>query len=282
MVVITNFEALFLGAIQGLTEFLPISSSGHLILAQELIGVKQIGNELEVLVHMGTLISIIIIYRKDIQLLLFSIKEKNTQFYLVCIITASFPAAFCGLMLKDIISPLFENVISVGLALMVTGMVLCLSSFVRKKQVKNQTLFLYFLIGCAQAIAIIPGISRSGITISVALLLGLEPKEASRFSFLLAIPVISGAGILTFFDVVGEFQIPVSSSIIAFLSAFLVGLISLSWLIRWLDSGKFYYFGIYCFLIGLLTLVLWNGSNYHNFHRVFILFVAYWFKNIQI
>ncbi len=253
---ITNFEALFLGAIQGLTEFLPISSSGHLILAQELIGVKQIGNELEVLVHMGTLISIIIIYRKDIQLLLFSIKEKNTQFYLVCIITASFPAAFCGLMLKDIISPLFENLISVGLALMVTGMVLCLSSFVRKKQVKNQTLFLYFLIGCAQAIAIIPGISRSGITISVALFLGLAPKEASRFSFLLAIPVISGAGILTFFDVVGEFQIPVSSSIIAFLSAFLVGLISLSWLIRWLDSGKFYYFGIYCFLIGLLTLVL--------------------------
>ena len=135
---ITNFEALFLGAIQGLTEFLPISSSGHLILAQEIIGVKQIGNELEVLVHMGTLISIIIIYRKDIQLLLFSIKEKNTQFYLVCIITASFPAAFCGLMLKDIISPLFENLISVGLALMVTGMVLCLSSFVRKKQVKNQ------------------------------------------------------------------------------------------------------------------------------------------------
>tara|TARA_S200000501_G_scaffold339840_1_gene347826 strand:+ start:20736 stop:21500 length:765 start_codon:yes stop_codon:yes gene_type:complete len=253
---ITNFEALFLGIIQGLTEFLPISSSGHLILAQEIIGVKQIGNELEVLVHMGTLISIIIIYRKDIQSLLFSIQKKNTQFYLICLIIASVPAAFCGLMLKDMISPLFENVISVGIALIVTGIVLCLSSFVKKKRVKNQTLFLYFMIGCAQAIAIIPGISRSGITISVALFLGLQPKEASRFSFLLAIPVIFGAGILTFFDVTGNSQIPVSSSVIAFLSAFVVGLLSLSWLIRWLESGKFYYFGIYCFLIGLLTLVL--------------------------
>ena len=124
------------------------------------------------------------------------------------------------------------------------------------QQDKEHTFLTAILIGCAQAVAIFPGISRSGMTISAGLFLGLSPKEAARFSFLLAIPAISGATLLTAFEMVGPFPMPITVAMVAFISSFIVGVIALKWLLGWLEQGKFYYFGFYCFGTGLITLVI--------------------------
>jgi undecaprenyl-diphosphatase len=249
----TIADAVFLGIIQGLTEFLPISSSGHLVIAQSLLGVIQPGNEFEVLVHIGTLMSVLVVFKADIFELLFNIRSKNTQKYISFIILGTVPAVFIGLGYKDFIGSLFDNLRTIGIALIFTGIVLFNSQFAIKKNLKH-SIYTALLIGCAQAIAIIPGVSRSGMTISMALFLGFLPREAARFSFLLAIPAISGAGILTMIDLNGSSNDFIITGIIGMSSSFLVGFFALKWLLGWLEKGKIYYFGIYCFLIGLFTL----------------------------
>ena len=251
----TIIEAIILGIIQGLTEFLPISSSGHLVLGQAILGIEQPGNEFEILVHLGTLGSVIVVFFKDIKSLLLSLNSKKTQMFVLFIILGTLPAVGVGLGLKDLIESLFENINAVGGALIFTGLVLYGSSFIHRGN-KNHSYFTSILIGCAQAVAIIPGISRSGMTISIALYLGLSAKEAARFSFLLAIPAIAGAGILTALDVSGGFHIPIPIALSGFICSFIVGVIALKWLIGWLEQGKFNYFGIYCFMIGIITLVI--------------------------
>jgi len=249
----TIIEAIFLGIIQGLTEFLPVSSSGHLVLVQSILGVVQPGNEFEILVHIGTLMSVLIVFKNDILALLIDMRSKNTQKYILYIIIGTAPSVFIGLGYKSFIESLFNNLKTVGSALIFTGLVLFSSQFSVKKDLKP-SIYTALLIGCAQAIAIIPGISRSGMTISMALFLGFLPKEAARFSFLLAIPVISGAGILTMIDLnENDYEFMVTG-MIGMLSSFLVGFFALKWLIAWLKKGKIYYFGVYCILIGLLTL----------------------------
>ena len=250
----TIIDAIFLGIIQGLTEFLPVSSSGHLVLVQSILGVVQPGNEFEILVHIGTLMSVLIVFKNDILALLIDIRSKNTQKYIFYIIIGTAPSVFIGLGYKSFIESLFNNLKTVGSALIFTGLVLFSSQFSVKKYLKP-SIYTAFLIGCAQAIAIIPGISRSGMTISMALFLGFLPKEAARFSFLLAIPVISGAGILTMIDLnENDYEFMVTG-MIGMLSSFLVGFFALKWLIGWLKKGKIYYFGVYCILIGFLTLL---------------------------
>ena len=249
----TIIEAIFLGIIQGLTEFLPVSSSGHLVLVQSILGVVQPGNEFEILVHIGTLMSVLIVFKNDILALLIDMRSKNTQKYILYIIIGTAPSVFIGLGYKSFIESLFNNLKTVGSALIFTGLVLFSSQFSVKKDLKP-SIYTALLIGCAQAIAIIPGISRSGMTISMALFLGFLPKEAARFSFLLAIPVISGAGILTMIDLnENDYEFMVTG-MIGMLSSFLVGFFALKWLIGWLKKGKIYYFGVYCVLIGILTL----------------------------
>ena len=249
----TIIEAIFLGIIQGLTEFLPVSSSGHLVIVQSVLGVVQPGNEFEILVHIGTLMSVLVVFKNDILEILFDMRSKSTQKYILYIIIGTVPAVFIGLGYKNFIESLFNNLKTVGSALIFTGLVLSSSQFSVKRDLKL-SIYTAFLIGCAQAIAIIPGISRSGMTISMALILGFLPKHAARFSFLLAIPVISGAGILTMIDLNEDNYEFMLTGIIGMFSSFLVGLFALKWLIGWLEKGKIYYFGIYCVLIGLLTL----------------------------
>ena len=249
----TISEAIFLGIIQGLTEFLPISSSGHLVIVQSVLGVVQPGNEFEILVHIGTLMSVLVVFKTDILELLIDMRSKNTQKYISYIIIGTVPAVFIGLGYKDFIGSLFNNLRIVGTSLIFTGLVLFSSQFAIKKDLK-QSIYTAFLIGCAQAIAIIPGVSRSGMTISMALILGFLPREAARFSFLLAIPVISGAGILTMIDLNGSSNDFILTGIIGMSSSFLVGLVALKWLLGWLEKGKIYYFGIYCILVGLVTV----------------------------
>jgi undecaprenyl-diphosphatase len=251
----TVIEGVILGAIQGFTEFLPVSSSGHLVLMQEILGIKNPGNEFEILLHIGTLCSILLVFFKDIKEIVLTLSSKETQNFLFYLTIGTLPAVVIGLGLKDSIEALFDNIFAVGFALIVTGITL-MSSHYFKQTGREHSLITSFLIGIAQAIAIIPGISRSGMTISFALFLGLGSKQAAKFSFLLAIPVISGAGLLMALDMNDGSNIDVSTSLAGLITSFCVGFISLKWLLGWLEHGKFHYFGVYCFFIGTLTLVI--------------------------
>ena len=250
----TIIEAIILGIIQGLTEFLPISSSGHLVLSQVILGIQIPGNDFEVLLHIGTLCSILVVFNNDIKNILFTLSSKETQRFILMIFVGTIPAVIIGLGFKDEIEKLFDNIIVVGFALVFTGITL-IASFYSKSGNKKNTIIKACLIGVAQAIAIIPGISRSGITISFALFLGLNARQAARFSFLLAIPVISGAGILMATDLRDGFSLDIYTGISGLLTSFFVGVIALKWLLAWLEGGKFHYFGIYCFVIGILTII---------------------------
>ena len=252
----TLLEAIILGVIQGLTEFLPISSSGHLVLGQYVLDIKLEGNGFEIVTHLGTLVSVLCVFWKEILSLILDITDKNNRKYIFYLILGTIPAVVIGFGAKNYFSELFESVQLVSIALMVTGLILFFS-----KKVKNNSLPIdakkALLIGITQAIAIIPGISRSGITICTALALGMSGKNAAKFSFLLAIPAISGAGLLLALDPQSDITfIPLTSLIMAFMSSFIVGYICLKWLLSLLESGKFYFFGYYCFMIGLIVLLL--------------------------
>ena len=251
----TFIEGIILGIIQGLTEFLPISSSGHLVLVQEILGLELPGNDFEILLHLGTLCSILVVFFKDIKNIFLTVSSKETQRFILMIIIGTLPALVIGLGLKDLIAELFDNLLVVGFALIFTGLTL-ISSFYFNRQKNEYSIARSFLIGIAQAVAIIPGISRSGMTISCALLLGLDSKQAAKFSFLLAIPVIGGAGILMVTDIETASSIDFSTLMGGLFSSFFIGVVALKWLLAWLEDGKFHYFGIYCLLIGIITVIV--------------------------
>lgn len=253
----TIFEAFILGIIQGLTEFLPISSSGHLVIGQELLGISVPGNAFEVIVHIGTLVSILIVFWQDIYDLLSSLNNKKTQNYIFAILVGSIPAAIVGIGLGDVISTAYENVRVVATTLLLTGVMLLSTKFIKPKQ-NDVTSGSGFLVGLSQALAIIPGISRSGITISTGIYLGIAPEKAAKFSFLIGVPAIAGAGLLTSIDLIGAevFEISFLIGITGFLSSFIVGWISLKVLIGLIKTGKFYWFGFYCILIGLISWMI--------------------------
>ena len=244
-------DALILGILQGITEFLPVSSSGHLVLGQKLLGINVPGNAFEVILHIGTLMSILVVFYPDIHRLLSAIKDYHTRTYIFTLVLGTTPAIIVGLSLKDQIALMFDNAHSVALALIVTGIILISSKwFLNKKS--DLTLIKGFNIGLAQALAIIPGISRSGVTICTGLTMGLSTKEAARFSFLLAIPAISGAGILTAMDI-DKISLGMDVIFVGFLSSFLVGWAALKWLLNLLKTGKFHWFGVYCLLLGIIA-----------------------------
>ena len=253
----TIFEAALLGIIQGLTEFLPISSSGHLVIGQKILGISIPGNVFEVVVHLGTLGSILIIFWPDIWQLIKSFKSLPSQKYILAIVIGTLPAVIIGLLFKDIITEAFENIKIVAITLMITGIILLITRFIKTK-LKDISIGRGLLIGIAQALAIVPGISRSGMTISLGMYLGIAPEKAAKFSFLLAIPAIAGAGLLTGLDLIGSSEpiLPWSVLIVGFVSSLLFGWISLKWLLGLIKSGKFHWFGVYCILIGLLSWIL--------------------------
>ena len=176
------FEIIILGIIQGITEFLPISSSGHLVIAQYILGITSPGNTLEVLFHFGTLLSIFFVFYSDIKSIILKLNTKKNQSFIICIVIATIPAAFVGLFFKEYLLLFFSNVHLVGFALCITGFILILSRGF-KNQHKSISFYFSLIIGLFQALAIIPGISRSGSTISISMFMGVSPKEAARFSF---------------------------------------------------------------------------------------------------
>jgi undecaprenyl-diphosphatase len=212
-------KQLLLGIIQGLTEFLPVSSSGHLVILKYWLGFKGEGVIMEVTLHFATLLAIIIFFRKKI--LDYATKEK-----ILAIIVGTIPIALLGIILKDEIELLFNNYLLVTFTLSLTGFMLFLSR--RAKENKEELdLKTAFIIGIAQAIALTPGISRSGFTVAAALLLGVTRKKAFEFSFILAIPALLGAFIINIPDILGANAAEVLSLLPGALVAFLSGIFAL-------------------------------------------------------
>ena len=247
-------DIVILGILQGITEFLPVSSSGHLVLAQYMLGIESPGNTLEILFHIGTLFSVFYVFNKDIKSIVISLNEKPTQKLVIYIIIATTPAVIIGLIFKSHIINLFSSIVPVGYALLLTGAILTFSINFKNKN-KSLSYLYSLLIGLAQAIAIIPEISRSGTTISISMLLGIPPKEAARFSFLLSIPVIIGAGLLGFLELESYGLLTPKFIITGILTSFIVGTLSLQILLKILEVGRFYFFGIYCVIAGIVAIL---------------------------
>jgi len=253
------FQAILLGIIQGLTEFLPISSSGHLEIGHSLLGIHNENNLLFVLdVHLATVLSTIVVFRKDIAVLLkdlFRFEWNTSTKYLSMLLVSSIPIVIIGLLFKAEIESVFTgNLLLVGCMLIITAFLLTLTVYVHKSTGK-MTYSKAFVIGIAQMLAVLPGISRSGSTIATGLLMGVKKDEVARFSFLMVLIPIIGAAIL---DVAGgeitAQNVNLLNLLIGFVAAFITGVLACSWMIKIVKRGKLIYFAIYCALIGLIAI----------------------------
>jgi len=253
-------EAIILGIIQGLTEFLPVSSSGHLEIAKAIFGDQQEeGLLMTVTLHAATALSTIVVFRKDItQILtgLLSFKMNEEMMFSLKIIVSMIPAAFIGLFFEDQIDALFEgNILLVGSMLLVTGALLFLADRAKNTD-KKVGLKEALIIGISQAIAILPGISRSGATISTSVMLGIDRERAARFSFLMVVPLILGKMAKDLMD--GEFSgdslelMPLGAG---FIAAFITGLAACTWMIALVKKSKLSWFSLYCFLAGIIVII---------------------------
>jgi len=259
-------EALILGLVQGLTEFLPVSSSGHLIIGRELLGIEvkpEAETTFEVLVHCATVMSTIFVFRNEIWKLLqgfFKFQNNEETQYIFKICVSMIPILIVGLFFKEHVEALFAKPLLVGFALLVTAILLSLTHFVKFKQQKDISYLGAFIIGVSQAIAVIPGLSRSGATISTGLLLGNKKGDVAQFSFLMVLMPILGA---TFLDVIGgEFApersgIPIPAMITGFLAAFVSGLFACKVMIAIVKRSKLIYFAIYCAVVSV-AVIMWQ------------------------
>ena len=261
-------EALILGLLQGLTEFLPVSSSGHIALASYLLNVQEEENLLfSIIVHAATALSTIVVFRKDISNLVkgLSAFEYNGETeFIAKLMLSAIPLAVVGLLYEDQISELFSgNILVVGIALLFTSFLLLLTFYVRRPG-GEVTFRKSFFIGLAQTLAVMPGLSRSGTTIATALLIGVDREKAARFSFLMVLIPILGAAFLEFLDFLQHPElgggIGISSLLTGFTAAFLAGLAACTWMINIVKKGKLTYFAAYCALVGFLAI----GSYYLN------------------
>lgn len=258
-----TLEALILGIIQGLTEFLPVSSSGHLEIGSYILGTQSEDNLLfSIVVHGATALSTIVIFRNDIWNLLANLLKfqwnESTSFAFK-IIVSIVPVGVVGVLFEDQIEAFFGgNILLVGSMLLVTAVLLAFTYF--KKSGDGEVTFKKaIIIGFAQAIAIMPGISRSGATISTALLLGVDKEKATRFSFLMVLIPILGAMLLKVKDVVEDPSLASDVSLVTlmvgFSAAFVSGLIACKWMVAIVKKGKLVYFAIYCFVIGGIAII---------------------------
>ena len=251
---VSILQAIILGIVQGITEWLPVSSSGHLVLFQHLFGLAP-PVLFDVILHIGSLVVIFIVFWKDIKELVIGVFKRDKKYlkYLLWLIIASIPIALVGFFLNDFIKSIFNNLSTVGFSLLLTAVLLFASKY---PKAKNQKLKLCntFVVGLAQALAILPGVSRSGSTISVGLMTGMKKREIATFSFLLFIPAILGATLLEIKNV-SEIT-NVSALIVGTIVAIIAGVLSLRLLLKIIDKNKFSYFGWYCLALGLVVLII--------------------------
>lgn len=272
-----SIEAIVLGIIQGLTEFLPVSSSGHLVLFQYLFGLKEAELFFDVCVHLGTLAAVIAVFRHEVKRIIMALlrlvslrgpKESFSQKVAadpelkmaLLIAIGSIPTAVLGLLFQSIADQLFSSVFIVGMMLMVTGSLLWITrraiSGVEHGGIANFSKPKAFIIGIIQGLAIIPGISRSGSTISIGLLMGLDREMAARYSFLLSIPAIAGAGLLSLKNGLSQTDLALQLSLLGAATAAIVGYGALKSLLRMVENGRLHVFAPYCWLVGLLAIIL--------------------------
>lgn len=263
---ITLIKYGFLGALQGFTEPIPISSSGHLVIAQKLLGVSVPESDFSfvVLMNFASLLAVILIYRSDlIRLTGNGVKYvtdrdsvyKSDFMFIVYLIIGTIPAGVIGLLFEDWISDKFEGITPIGIALLVTGLALWLIRNLKgRKSEGNLTIRDAIIVGCGQAIALIPGISRSGATIVASMGIGMERETALRYSFLLYIPVSLGTIVLKISDI--DFEKSLIPYTIAFILSFIFSYFSLKWFMGIMERGNLKYFSYYCFAVGLLILII--------------------------
>lgn len=263
-------QAILLGIIQGLTEFLPVSSSGHLVLAQAILNVKEPGIAFEIFTHLGTLLAVVIAFRSDLLAIIKSFysllrpwaslrenynKNENLRLF-IYIIIGTIPAVVVGVLFKDAIEAAFENPHQVAINLIVTGVILFFTIF-RTRTTKPLNFINTLIMGLAQALAILPGISRSGSTISFGLFSRVRGEEAARFSFLLSIPAILGATLFEGKDLLttGIDTSHLISLVIGSLMAFIFGYLAITSMLKILRQGKLFWFAPYCILAGILGIL---------------------------
>ncbi|MCR5444113.1 MAG: undecaprenyl-diphosphate phosphatase [Bacteroidales bacterium] len=261
------FEALILGIIQGLTEYLPVSSSGHLAIGANLFGLSGEENlTFTVAVHVATVLSTIVILWKEIVWLftdLFKWKWNEGTKYIVNILISMIPVAIVGFLFKDKVEAIFgSGLLVVGICLMVTASLLAFSYWAKPRQREHISPLHAFIIGIAQALAVLPGLSRSGSTIATGLLLGNKKERLAQFSFLMVIPPILGEALLDVKDMaeMGISQamagISTLSLSVGFIAAFVCGCLACKWMINIVKKGKLIWFALYCAVVGLATIIL--------------------------
>lgn len=258
-------EAIILGLVQGLTEFLPVSSSGHLTIAKELFGIQTENLSFEVIVHAATVCSTIVAFRKQIWELLcgfFNLKMNPQKEYIFKIAVSMIPIFIVGVFFKDQVEAVFgSGLLVVGCMLLVTAVLLSLSEYLSKKQKGEGRAVTYkdaIVIGLAQACAVLPGLSRSGSTISTGLLLGVKKEDVAQFSFLMVLVPILGEAFLELMSgefAGGESGIPAISLLLGFISAFLSGLFACTLMINIVKRAKLWLFAVYCVVVGLVCIV---------------------------
>lgn len=258
-------EKIILGIIQGLTEFIPVSSSGHLEIARILLGdsahLEEEGMITTVVLHFATALATLVVFRRDLARLfgeIWSGKGTEGRRFALAILISMIPAVVVGLAFEKQIDSMFTGqLLLVGICLLLTGGLLLLADRARTTG-REVTPVPAFLIGIAQMIAILPGISRSGATISASVLLGVDREKAARFSFLMVIPLIFGkiAKDLLFSDGLITERVSAGPLAVGFLASFVTGILACTWMIRLVKKSKLYYFTIYCVMAGLLAIGL--------------------------
>jgi undecaprenyl-diphosphatase len=268
-------EAIVLGIVQGLTEFLPVSSSGHLVLFQHLFGMPEPELLFDICLHVGTLVAVLVVFLREIITIIVTlvripilmgpagglvalVRGNESVRISFLIVMGSLPTAILGMLFKEIADQLFGNIWIVGLTLILTGTILWLTRrlTLKGKPIVRMTIKDALIIGLVQGLAIIPGISRSGATISTALFLGVDRDVAGRFSFLLSIPAILGALMLGLDAEELQTTIPAGLILTGTIASAIVGYLALIILLRLVRKGQFYRFAPYCWVVGVVALVL--------------------------
>ncbi len=248
-------DAILIGVVQGVTECLPVSSSGHLILAENLLGLKVSGVALEAFLHLGTLGAAVAFFRERWGRLIINLGRAESIRFLGCLAIGSLPIAFVGFLLRDTVSAIFHNVHLVAANLVFTGIFLLTVGMRREGDCEIGWLRAFF-IGLAQAVAILPGISRSGMTVGTGLVTGLKRPLAVEFAFMLAVPAVLGAVIVEIGGVGSAIpEWGIGNLIVAGVAAFLSGYLAIGLLLRFVMAGRFVWFGYYCILAGVLGFI---------------------------
>jgi len=254
---VSPLEAIILGVVQGATEFLPVSSSGHLVIGQRLLSLDLPGVTFEVVVHVATLLSIMMVYRERLLELVRGVVrgEREAFQFALLVVVATIPAGLVGVFLGDLVERLFDDPRVTGVALLATGTFLWTTrSAIARGTDKRVTVAMAILVGLAQAVAIIPGISRSGATFTAAVWLGVRPEKAAEFAFIMAIPAIAGAGVLQAGALGEGMSIAGSALLLGGVAAAVTGVLAIRLFLVLLERKAFHRFAIYCWTVGLLFL----------------------------